>query len=273
MRPLFLASALCLSACSTPADPLVERWELIWEDEFDGSAGSAIDDANWDFDVGGDGWGNQQLEYDTDRTDNVSLDGDGNLQILAKRESYEGRNWTSGRIKTKGKFEFTYGRVEARIKVPEGTGFWPAFWMLGANIDEVSWPTCGEIDILEARGNEPRTVLGTVHGPGYAGGDSVGASLVGEDKFTDDFHVYAIEWDPQHIIWYVDGEVLNTVHPGDLPGGAPWVFNHDFFLILNLAVGGVFLDNPDETTPDQGALLVDYVRVYERAQPLTDPLP
>lgn len=258
--------------CTSASNPLEgERWELYWEDEFKGEAGASPNPDHWDFDIGGEGWGNEQLEFNTDRPENVALDGNGFLRIHALREQYEGNAWTSARIKTKDKFEFTYGRVEAKILLPEGMGFWPAFWMLGANIEERGWPLCGEIDILEARGNKPREVHGSLHGPGYSGGEPITSTYNFPEESTgiSDFHTYRIDWDPDHIAWYVDDQLYQTAHPGDASGA--WAFDQDFFLLLNLAVGGVFLPNPDATTPDTGLMAVDWVRVYKRKTPLPDP--
>lgn len=264
MRPLLCALLAGTTACGTPVQP--EPWTLVWSDEFDGEAGSAPDSEKWTYDIGGDGWGNDQLEHNTDRTNNVDLDGNGFLRITAREEDFEGNAYTSGRIKTQGLFTTTYGRVEASIRLPAGQGIWPAFWMLGNDITEVSWPACGEIDILELRGQQPNRVLGTVHGPGYAGGNSIGGEIVKDEPVTGTFHTYAVEWDPDHITWFFDDELVHTVNPGDVPG--TWVFDHDFFLILNLAIGGNFLGNPDETTEFPAVMGVDYVRVYERTTPL-----
>ncbi|MFT6146512.1 MAG: beta-glucanase (GH16 family) [Myxococcota bacterium] len=263
MRALLCALVALSTACGE--SPESETWTLVWADEFDGPAGTAPDSERWTYDIGGDGWGNQQLEYNSDRTENVDLDGNGFLRITAQKEDFQGNGYTSGRIKTQGLFSTTYGRIEARVNLPAGQGIWPAFWMLGNDIDEVSWPACGEIDILELRGQQPNRVLGTVHGPGYAGGNSIGGEIVLDEPVTDDFHVYAIEWDPDHITWYFDDQVINTVNPGDTPG--TWVFDHDFFLILNVAVGGTFLGDPDSTTVFPAVMGVDYVRVYERTEP------
>jgi len=263
-----LLSACCAAAC-TPAPPAassgVPGWTQVWEDDFDGAAGAAIDGDNWTFDVGGDGWGNSQLEHNTDRTDNVRLDGDGNLVIEARVEDYEGNAYTSGRIKTQDRFSLQYGRVEARLKVPKGGGIWPAFWMLGTEIETLGWPTCGEIDILELRGEEPYTAIGTVHGPGYSGAEGVGAEYTLTDgDFSDDFHVFAVDIDPGHIAWSVDDVVFHTLTPADLPPDTAWVFDKEFFLILNVAVGGHFVGPvDDDALPTQ--MTVDYVRVYERA--------
>lgn len=247
------------------------RWTLVWSDEFEGEAGAPINSAFWTAEIGGHGWGNNELQYYTGRTENVSLDGNGHLVITAIEENpgnytchYGTCRYTSARIVTMDKFEFTYGRVEARIKIPRGQGIWPAFWMLGADFKQVGWPHSGEIDILENVGHELYTVHGTVHGPGYSGGNGIGKSYQGERPFSDDFHVYAIDWDPDAIRWYVDGELYNIFTPNDL-NGRKWVFDHDFFLLLNVAVGGNWPGMPDETTVMPQQMLVDYVRVYQLA--------
>jgi len=268
MQRFTLLIASVASACTAMDTP---RWELVWEDDFQGAAGDPPNAEIWTYDVGGDGWGNNQLEHNTDRPENVSLDGNGFLKIVARREAYEGNAYTSARIKTQGLKTVQYGRVEARIQLPAGTGIWPAFWMLGADIGELGWPSCGEIDILELRGDQPTEVLGTLHGPGYAGDTSVGGSLTTTDPVTGTFHTYAIEWDPDHITWFFDDRLVYTANPGDLPSGTTWVYDHEFFLLLNLAVGGNFLDDPDDTTSFPATMGVDYVRVYQRTTPLMTP--
>ncbi|MFT4622289.1 MAG: beta-glucanase (GH16 family) [Myxococcota bacterium] len=267
---MFLALVL---ACSRPVGPFQPGpWvddtgepiydALVWSDEFDGEAGTAPDASKWTYDVGGDGWGNDQLEFDTDRTENTRLSGDGILQIVALREEFGGRSYTSARIKTQGLFEFETGRIEARIKVPAGNGLWPAFWMLGADFEQVGWPNCGEIDIMEARGSQPQVIHGTVHGPGYSGGSGQGASFFGP-AFTDEFHVFGLNKSPGRLSWDVDGETFFTLEPGDLPPEAEyWAFDKPFFLILNLAIGGNFLEQPDDSTSFPAMVEVDYIRVY-----------
>ena len=242
----------------------VEYWRLVWEDNFDGDAGSPPDPNKWTHDVGGDGWGNSQLEYNTDRTENVSHRGDGFLQLKAIKEDYENNAYTSARIKTQGLFSAQNARIEARIKVPSGSGIWPAFWMLGDSFSEVGWPACGELDILELKGEDPYTIYGTAHGPGYSGGDGVGGSILKAEPFSDDFHVYSIDIDPGHIVWSVDNEVFFKLRNGDIPTGTPWVYDEPFFLLLNIAVGGHFVEPPDDTTEFPTSMFVDYVRVYER---------
>jgi len=246
-------------------------WKLAWSDEFNGPDGSAVDSTKWSFNIGGNGWGNNELETYTSRTANAHLE-DGSLVIKAIKETFTGadnitRNYTSARLLTKHKFSQAYGRFEARIKIPYGQGIWPAFWMLGDNIDTVHWPNCGEIDIMENIGREPSIVHGTFHGPGYSGASGIGSpySLTGGKKVADDFHTFAVEWEPNVMRFYVDGNLYQTRTPADLPAGASWVFDHPFFIILNVAVGGAWPGNPDATTVFPQQMLVDYVRVYKRS--------
>ena len=240
-----------------PASP----WLLVWSDEFDGDS---INAENWTYDIGGTGWGNAELQYYTDRPENARLE-DGELVIEARweEERIQGREYTSARLKTEGLQTWTYGRIEARMQIPTGQGIWPAFWMLGEDITTVSWPGCGEIDIMENIGSEPKIVHGTVHGPGYSGANGVGNSYPHPEgaAFADDFHVYAVEWEPEEIRWYVDDEHYGTVTVDDVPG--EWVYDHPFFIILNVAVGGFWPGYPDETTVFPQQLRIDYVRVYE----------
>jgi beta-glucanase (GH16 family) len=269
--PIRFTALLVLAACADPGEaPLADdfgSWQQVWSDEFDGAADSAPDPQTWAHDVGGDGWGNNQLEYDTDSTNNVRLDGEGNLEIVARQEDFEGNSYTSGRIRTLGLFEQGYGRFEVRAKLPEGQGLWPAFWMLGTDYESVGWPECGEIDVMEFRGDETYVSYGTVHGPGYSGGDAIGAEYTLPDgAFTDDFHTFAVEVDPEHIAWTVDDVLYQRLTPADLPDGGRWVFDKEYFLILNLAVGGWFAGDPDADTVFPATMTVDYVRVSERVQ-------
>jgi len=193
----------------------------------------------------------------------------GNLVIKAIAEPFTGsdgifRNYTSARLVTRGKFEIKYGRIEARLKVPFGQGIWPAFWMLGVDINTVGWPNCGEIDIMENIGREPSTVHGTLHGPGYSGGSPLTGSLTLPEgrRFTDDFHTFAVEWEPREIRFFIDDVMYQKKSTADLPAGARWVFDHPFYLLLNLAVGGNWPGYPDATTTFPQMLTVDYVRIY-----------
>ncbi len=248
------------------------EWALVWSDEFEAEANTSVSPENWTCEVGGHGWGNNELEYYTTSLDNVSHNGEGNLVITAMQGQPEdgGTCWygqcafTSARCTTQDKFEFTYGRVEARLKLPYGPGIWPAFWMLGADFPEIGWPNSGEIDIMENIGREPNTLYGTIHGPGYSGASGLGGHIVRDAPLSEDFHVYAIEWDPQVMRWYIDGELFNTISVNDLRN-REWVYDHDFFMIMNVAVGGSWPGHPDATTEFPQQMLVDYVRVYQLA--------
>jgi beta-glucanase (GH16 family) len=239
------------------------NWQLVWSDEFDGPAGQSPDPSKWTYDIGTgqDGWGNQELQVYTDRPENVSLDGEGNLAITALRS---GNSFTSARIKTQGLFEQQYGRFEARLKTPYGPGMWPAFWMLGANIDEVGWPQCGEIDIMELRGQEPHIIHGSLHGPGYSGGNPITKEYsLRNARFDTEFHIFAIEWDRDKIDFFVDDFLYQRIVRSDVPG--EWVFDQPFFIILNVAVGGNYVGFPTAGTPFPQKMTVDYVRVYREA--------
>lgn len=250
-------------------DPPSQNWTLVWSDEFDQPNGSSPDPAHWNLEQGGDGWGNHELETYTNRPRNASIH-KGNLVITARKEHYTGpdgirRNYTSARLTTEKLFEQPYGRFEARIKLPSGKGMWPAFWLLGNNSDQVGWPACGEIDIMENVGNMPSTNYGTVHGPGYSGAHGISASytLPNGQKLSDDFHVYAVEWDPQSVKFFLDDHHYQTVTRSSLPSGAKWVFDHPFFLIMNVAVGGDWPGPPSFKTHFPQRMWVDYVRVYK----------
>ncbi|MFC4117460.1 glycoside hydrolase family 16 protein [Nonomuraea zeae] len=241
---------------------------LVWSDEFNGSAGSAVDQSKWRFDIGGSGWGNNEQQYYTNSTRNAAMDGAGNLVITARRENpsnfqchYGTCQYTSARLLTSATFTRAYGRFEARMKLPRGQGIWPAFWMLGNDIGSVGWPNSGEIDIMENIGREPSTVHGTIHGPGYSGGGGIGAGYSIGGAFADAFHTFAVDWSPNLIVWYVDGNEFQRRTPADL-GGNRWVFDHPFFMIMNVAVGGYWPGYPDGTTTFPQSLTVDYVRVY-----------
>jgi beta-glucanase (GH16 family) len=252
---------LTFPSCEESTEPEIPNYQLVWQDEFSGPQGQKPDSTKWAYDIGTD-WGNAQLEYDTDRPKNASLDGNGNLLITAYRESYSGQPFTSARIKTQGLFEQAYGRFEARIKMPWGPGIWPAFWLLGTNIESVGWPECGEIDIMEYRGQQPNLIYGTVHGPGYSAGNSITKSYGFEnDRFDVDFHLFAVEWGENYLRFYVDKVMYQELKPGDLTG--PWVFNKPFFIILNVAVGGNYVGFPTSETPFPQSMIIDYVRVYK----------
>lgn len=265
---VFLFVSLTVYSCNTvDYQQLDERnWELVWSDEFNGPSGASPDPAKWRFDVGTgqDGWGNQELQYYTNRPSNVSQDGNGNLVITAHREAFGGMPFTSGRINTKGLFEHAYGRFEARIKNPHGPGIWPAFWLLGSNIDTVGWPQSGEIDIMEMRGQDPMIIHGSLHGPGYSAGNPIsGSHAIPNSRFDADFFIYAIEWFPDRIDFFVDDYLYNRINKADAPG--EWVFNQPFFILLNVAVGGTYVGFPLDQTPFPQQMTVDYIRVYRLA--------
>lgn len=242
---------------------------LVWSDEFNGPDGSPPDPQKWSVENNGSGFGNNELQYDTDRSANI-VQKNGNLVITAMKEKFVGkdgvtRDYTSGRLETKGHFELKYGRVEARIKIPQGQGIWPAFWMLGSNYDSVRWPACGEIDIMENVGFEPSTVHGSLHGPGYFGGNPLSGSLTlpHPAKFSDDYHLFAVEWQPGEIRFYVDDILFETQTAKSMQANQQWAFDHPFFVLFDVAVGGNWPGSPDSTTSFPVSMLVDYVRVYK----------
>ena len=251
-----------IMGCSTDEKQTVTTMNnLVMQDEFD--VDGAPNSAYWSYNIGtgSNGWGNNELQYYTDRPQNVVVE-DGMLKITAIRELYMGSNYTSARILTKGKVEQKYGRIEARIKCPLGQGIWPAFWMLGANSDTVVWPQCGEIDIMEYLGSNPTTAFGTVHGPGYAGGQSISKNFtLKNSRFDTDFHIFGIEWGENYINYYIDDKLYNQITPEDVPG--EWVFNQPFYIILNMAVGGNLPGSPNTETTFPQTMLVDYVRIYQ----------
>ncbi|MEU9685487.1 RICIN domain-containing protein [Amycolatopsis japonica] len=264
----FLAAGVLLGSLpATTQTPAAEAAVMAatFTDDFNGPVGAGIDTSKWHFETG-DNVNNHERQWYTSGTNNAALDGQGNLVITAKKENpgnyncWYGRcEYTSARLSTQGQFTQTYGRFEARMKLPRGQGMWPAFWMLGADIGNVGWPNSGEIDIMENVGFEPNTVHGTLHGPGYSGAGGIGAAYNGPN-FSDDFHTYAVDWAPNQIKWYVDGNLYQTRTPADLNGNR-WVFDHPFYLILNLAVGGYWPGDPNSSTVFPQRLVVDYVHV------------
>ena len=255
-----------------------QTWTLQWSDEFNGVAGSYPSTANWTYDLGNSGFGNPEIEKYCGPGSSIApclasrpnayQDGQGNLVITAVRNS--SGQWTSARLKSEGLKQFQYGRIEARMKLPVGDGFWPAFWMLGANINSVSWPQCGEQDIIEwVQSYTPTTTSSTTHGPGYSGAHGIGAKFTfphGGRVDDDNFHVYGVLWSPNLLQYYRDdpSNVFLTLTPTTIPSSAEWVFNQPFFLLLNLAIGsGGFPGPTDSSTPSTATMLVDYVRVYQ----------
>lgn len=246
-----------------------QTWQLVWSDEFNGPANTSPSSQKWAIDTGAGGWGNQELETYSNSTDNVYQDGNGNLVIKAMRSASGG--YTSGRLTTQYAMAASYGRVEARIKLPTGKGIWPSFWMLGSNISTAGWPQCGEIDIMENLGDQASYVHSTIHGPGFQNGIGV-ANQLASGQFSSDFHVFGVVWSPDTIQFQVDSVTYATMTPSSLPAGSNWVFNQPFFLLLNVAVGGTWSGYPDSSTVFPQAMLVDYVRYYrDISKPVINP--
>ena len=273
IKTFIFASVLILVSCETDTTQTVTTLNnLIWQDEFD--VNGAVDTTKWAFDIGDGseqgipGWGNNELQYYTNRPENIIVE-DGALVITANQEAFMGSSYTSARINTRGLFEQQHGRFEARIQLPTGKGIWPAFWLLGD--DEggtLQWPQIGEIDIMEYLGNQPTIVFGTVHGPGYSGGESISKEYqLQNDRFDNGFHVFGIEWSPNRINYYVDGDLYQSITPetveDETNGQGEWVFNRPFYIILNVAVGGNLPGSPNDETLFPQKMLVDYVRVYQ----------
>jgi beta-glucanase (GH16 family) len=292
---LFLAIAAWPVCRPEAAESAAAEWKLAWSDEFDGKE---IDRTKWDFDLGNgfynydsntwiSGWGNDELQYYTHETDNAFVK-DGMLHIRAVKESRHGCGFTSARLKTRKKdgsslFSQKYGKFEFRAKLPTGKGIWPALWMLPQDEKYGGWPSSGEIDVMEARGQEPTKVLGTLHfGSGWPANTHISKDYVLPKESTiADFHVYTLEWEPGEIRWYVDSHLYSTQtfwwSSGKQDGGKgakpskeadlnPWPapFDQPFYIVMNVAVGGKFLGNPDKMTAFPAEMVVDYVRVYEK---------
>lgn len=233
----------------------------VWVDEFEGPAGTAPSSRWWVAELGSGDEG--QMQTYTTPPANVALDGHGHLVIQARREA-DG-TIGSARLRTKDRVTVRYGTVEARIRVPSGQGVWPAFWMLGTNIDEVGWPACGEIDVMEYVGSQPCTVHGTLHGPGYAGVENGhGTAYETGVPLADDFHVYGVDWTADRVTWLLDGIAYATATPADVPAGS-WPFEHDFYLLLNLAIGGTWPGNDVDHPRLPATMLIDWVRVHAPA--------
>jgi beta-glucanase (GH16 family) len=253
----------------------------LWSDEFNGKKGSRPSANSWSAEIGGGGWGNSERQFYTDKAANASMDGAGRLVITANRISNEYSEqigevpgtedilnrcsecqFTSARLKTARKLSFMYGRIEARMKLPVGVGTWPAFWMLGGDlIDGVPWPECGEIDIMEFRGDIPDRTTSALHGPTTPQGSGLGAAFLSYDSLSNDFHTYAIEWKKNSISFIVDGRVTGTYTSADT-GSRGWVYNQKFFMILNLAMGGTYAGEYIDPELNQAQLSVDYIRFY-----------
>ena len=277
MQPRALAAFIFVLVCEPRWQPGTlafapesnKKWVLTWSDEFDGPNGATPDAAKWVVKIGGKGWGNNELQYYTSRRQNIRQE-KGKLVIEAIKEKFTDADgsehaYTSGRVSTDGRFSQQYGRFEARMKIPSGHGIWPAFWLLGDNFTTKGWPSCGEIDILESLGSAPSKVLGSLHGPGYFAGKSItGSYTLSKGRFSDKFHVFSVEWEPKAIRFYVNGHLYAARTAADLPPEKPWVYDHPFNVILNLAVGGNLPGSPNDSTDFPQRMLVDYVRVYSR---------
>ena len=261
-------------SCNTDETQTVATFSnLVFEDNFDKDG--VIDTDIWNFDIGDGtaqgipGWGNNELQYYTDRPENATVE-NGYLLITPRQEEFNGAQYTSARLQTKNNVQQQYGRFEARIRLPYGQGMWPAFWLLGEDSDGSIWPQIGEIDIMENVGDEPTKIFGTVHGPGYSGAESVSKSYTLENTRVDtEFHVYGIEWGPDYINFYIDDVLYNQITPEDIDeetnGEGEWVFNdRPFYIILNVAVGGNLPGPPNAETEFPQTMLVDYVRVYKQ---------
>jgi len=283
-RILGAACALALGASlactdgkpSSVSPPPTITWIQVWSDEFDGPAGARVDNTKWSYDTadgcnggGGCGWGNDEKEYYTDSSENIALNGQGQLMIVARRAPagltcyYGPCRYTSAKITTRGKVLAAPGRVEARIKLPVGQGLWPAFWMLGHDNPIVPWPECGELDIMENKGSQPSTTSSALHGPGYSGATPfVHRHTLARGTVSDDFHTFAVEWDSLHVQFFVDDTAHYRVTNVGIQQYGRSVLNQSFFLILNLAVGGKFDGDPQSDAILPATMLVDYVRVY-----------
>jgi beta-glucanase (GH16 family) len=229
----------------------------VWADEFNYSG--LPDASKWGNEVGF--IRNNELQYYTDRRIENSIVANGALQIIGRKEWNGGANFTSASLTTDGKFSWTYGKIEARMKLPNGQGVWPAFWLLGQNVQQVGWPKCGEIDIMELRGQSPSIINGTIHGPGYSGANAITSNyFLQNSRFDVDYHIFAVEWDATKIDFFVDGFLYKRINKSDVPG--EWVYDNSFYMILNVAVGGNYLGNPNSGTPFPQKMIIDYVRVY-----------
>ncbi|MEM6720045.1 MAG: glycoside hydrolase family 16 protein [Bacteroidota bacterium] len=262
-----ISSAVFVSCELDETQEVVTKTNLVWSDEF--NIDGAPDPNAWTYDLGDGtaegipGWGNNELQIYTDDAENVRVE-NGMLVITARQTA---NGFTSARIKTQGLFEKQYGRFEARIRLPQGKGLWPAFWLLGNNCAQNPWPACGEIDIMENVGDEPIKVFGSVHGPNYSGGESISKEYeLTNGRFDTEFHVFGIEWSPNRINYYVDDVLYNSITPEEVDeetdGEGIWVFDNTMYMIINVAVGGNLPGAPNANTTFPQRMLVDYVRVY-----------
>ena len=280
---LLVALSVTLSLLVNPvADAATKKsLKLLWSDEFNDKKGTLPSSKVWSAEIGGGGWGNSERQYYTNKSSNASMDGSGRLVITADRISNEYAEqvgevpgtedilnrcsecqFTSARLKTARKLSFQYGRIEARMKLPQGVGTWPAFWMLGGDLlDGVPWPECGEIDIMEFRGDISDQSTSAIHGPTTPQGSGLGTRFLSFAPLSDDYHTFAIEWKKNSLSFIVDGRVTGTFSSADT-GSRGWVYNQKFFLILNLAMGGTYAGEFIDPTLNQAQLSVDYIRFY-----------
>jgi beta-glucanase (GH16 family) len=273
MKKLVAAISIVTFTLVTLANPVAAKppvRKLLWSQEFNEAAGTPPSSKFFDYDLGGGGWGNKELQWYTE--DAVKTNGEGQLEISVTKippvaedelpyNCFGDCQYFSGRIKTQDKIRFKYGRMEARLKLPAGTGVWPAFWMLGSNIKAKGWPQSGEIDIIELRGREPELAIVSAHGPGYSGAASKTGSKRYGTPLSDDYHVYAIEWAANKISWFVDGKLVHTLTNKSVKAGT-YVFNQDFFLILNVAMGGDFDGGQLDSDIEGVKMNVDWIRYY-----------
>ena len=273
---LFIGSIACSEGTSSAIrTPPETTWTPAWSDEFDGPAG-AINATTWRYDTGDGcsagicGWGNNEKQYYTASTENISLNGGGQLQIVARRAPagltchYGPCQYTSAKVTTRGTMLAAPGRVEARIKLPAGQGLWSAFWMLGEGHPTVPWPACGEIDVMENKGSQPNTTSSAIHGPGYSGQTPFAHANVLAKSVTDEFHRYAVEWDSLQVRFFVDDDMHYLSTRGAVEQYGKSVLNQSFYLVLNLAVGGTFDGDPRSDAIFPATMLVDYIRVFTR---------
>jgi beta-glucanase (GH16 family) len=276
---LALVTALACTGSKPPiaSAPSTDPWIQVWSDEFDGAAGARVDGTKWRYDTGDGckdgncGWGNNEKEYYTDASENIALNGQGQLRIVARSAPaglscyYGPCRYTSAKVTTRGKVLVVPGRVEARIKLPAGQGLWPAFWMLGHAHPAIPWPACGELDVMENKGSQPTTTSSAVHGPGYSGATPFAhAQTLAGGTFSDDFHTFAVEWDSVHVRFFIDGTAHYGITRAALEQFGRSILDQPFYLIINLAVGGHFDGDPQSDAIFPATMLVDYVRAYAR---------
>lgn len=273
-RRLLLAAAASVVAVAAAtllpaADPAPTYDRLVWSEEFDGPAGAPPDPATWNFQKGGYGWGNHELQCYTDSPDNVATDGRGRLVITVLAEPghqcSDGHvnDFTSARITTQGKYVAKYGRLEIRALVPSGSGTWGGFWALGQNMPEVDWPRAGEFDVMELTGREPRTLHATLHAAKKNGEHMLlGRTAQADEPLNAAFHVHSVDWSPDRFVFALDGRPYATITRDEFELYGVWAFDQPFYLLLNMAVGGTMGGRPDTTSTWPQRFLVDYIRVY-----------